>query len=343
MLVLFCFAVALQGQVADLTKDPNITWLAVYEADFFFSPTEKSQPDERFLLRKLALPSEDECKAWNSTNWVFDWIYWHYLHPESKLYADADLSRPLSKAEISSLLTTIDTIITFDSETYEELIQVVRNDLNPADIQSVRVKQALYYNQGKGVFDTRVLALAPLVTITDPTGKPIGKKQVAWIPMDGKMPINFSQKDPDIVWIGQTIGNSSWLDLKTLNVVKNSLKQTLVETIHSEALSGNHKVENHAGYGCGNFLMQEELKRTFGSYVDTVITFDPATFEETMQVTRYDLAPSDIDKIRLVQEWYFDNRRKQLFNRVLAVCPMFTKREKKGRSDAYFPLYYLRT
>ena len=56
---------------------------------------------------------------------------------EQKLQAD----------EIASMGSNIDTVITFDPETYEEQVQIVRNDLNPEDVKQFRLKEVWFFDE----------------------------------------------------------------------------------------------------------------------------------------------------------------------------------------------------
>ena len=64
----------------------------------------------------------------------------------------------------------MDTIITFDPETYEEQIQVVRNDLNPEDIKQFRVKEIWFFDEESSRLDVRILGMAPLRDEYDENG-----------------------------------------------------------------------------------------------------------------------------------------------------------------------------
>jgi len=75
---------------------------------------------------------------------------------------DDKFSYPLEPEEVASMGATVDTIITFDPETYEEQIQVVRNDLNPEDIKQFRMKEIWFFDEESSRLDVRILGIAPL-------------------------------------------------------------------------------------------------------------------------------------------------------------------------------------
>ncbi|MBI5917200.1 MAG: hypothetical protein HY842_17655 [Bacteroidetes bacterium] len=103
-----------------------------------------------------------------------------------------------------------------------------------------------------------------------------------------------------------------------------------------------HPVERSQGFGCGELLSKKDIENLYTS-IDTVITFDPDTYKETVQIIKNDIRPSDLKKIRLVQEWYYDNRRNVLFNKLKAVAPLVDKFDETGKKLRYaWPMYYLR-
>lgn len=83
---------------------------------------------------------------------------------------DDKFSYPLEPDEVASMGATVDTIITFDPETYEEQIQVVRNDLNPEDIKQFRVKEIWFFDEESSRLDVRILGMAPLRDEYDENG-----------------------------------------------------------------------------------------------------------------------------------------------------------------------------
>ena len=65
---------------------------------------------------------------------------------------------------------TVDTIIAFDPETYEEEITIVRNDLNPEDIKQFRLKEIWFFDEESATLQVRVLGIAPLKDEYDENG-----------------------------------------------------------------------------------------------------------------------------------------------------------------------------
>ncbi len=91
---------------------------------------------------------------------------------EITLYSTIDdkFTSPLTVDEVSSIGTSVDTIITFDPDTYEEKIKVVRNDLNWEDIKRFRVKEVWFFDEETSMMQVRILGIAPLKEEFDDNG-----------------------------------------------------------------------------------------------------------------------------------------------------------------------------
>lgn len=94
---------------------------------------------------------------------------------------DDKFTTPLTPDEVSSMGATMDTVITFDPETYEEQIQIVRNEINPEDIKRFRVKEIWFFDEESSTMQCRILGIAPLRDITDDAGNFLYEQPMFWI------------------------------------------------------------------------------------------------------------------------------------------------------------------
>jgi len=94
---------------------------------------------------------------------------------------DDKFTSPLGPNEVASMGTTIDTIVTFDPETYEEQIQVVRNDLNPEDVKRFRIKEVWFFDEETSTLQVRILGIAPLIDVKDDAGNFRYEKPMFWV------------------------------------------------------------------------------------------------------------------------------------------------------------------
>ena len=87
----------------------------------------------------------------------------------------------LQPDEIASMGSNIDTVITFDPETYEEQVQIVRNDLNPEDVKQFRIKEVWFFDENTSTMQVRILGIAPLIDVKDDNGNYRFTKPMFWI------------------------------------------------------------------------------------------------------------------------------------------------------------------
>jgi hypothetical protein len=341
LLFLLCLAylpVTSIAQLSEILKDPNISWAATYETEIDFrlsSPRENSN----IQLTKF-IQTAPSCSNFNNDNWLATWILDEMKAGKYQIYDDPSLSIIVSHSTLMNKISTIDTVITFDPNSYEERVQVIRNDIGQNDIVGFRTHQVIYYDKKQGGFNTQLLALAPMIKQTDPTGKIIGEMPLAWLAMGGQASKNLSPDSPDVTWAALIMDKKGGFPVNKLKVQKDEQKKTFVESLFQEAFSMKHPVRESVDYGCGNLLTKKELE-SMGSAVDTVITFDPVTYKETMQIVRNNLSPADVKTASLVQEWYYDNRRKMLANRLKAIGPIVDQSDVNGNFLYSKILYYL--
>ena len=94
---------------------------------------------------------------------------------------DDKFSSPLTSDEVAAMGATIDTIITFDPETYEEQIQIVRNELNPEDVKRFRIKEIWFFDEETSTLQVRVLGIAPLIDVKDDNGNFRYEQPMFWV------------------------------------------------------------------------------------------------------------------------------------------------------------------
>jgi gliding motility associated protien GldN len=105
------------------------------------------------------------------------------VNEEITVYSTEDdkFTSPLTADEVASMGATIDTVITFDPETYEEQIQIVRNDLNPEDVKRFRLKEIWFFDEETSTMQVRILGIAPLIDVKDENGNFRYEKPMFWV------------------------------------------------------------------------------------------------------------------------------------------------------------------
>ena len=102
---------------------------------------------------------------------------------EIKVYSTEDdkFSARLEPGEVATMGATVDTVITFDPETYEEQIQIVRNELNPEDVKRFRLKEIWFFDEETSTMQVRILGIAPLIDVKDDNGNFKYEKPMFWV------------------------------------------------------------------------------------------------------------------------------------------------------------------
>ena len=94
---------------------------------------------------------------------------------------DDKFSYPLTPEDVAAKTSSIDTISVFDPDTYEEKIEVVRNDLNPEDIKRFRVKEIWFFDEESSTMQVRILGIAPLRDVLDENGNFQYEDPMFWV------------------------------------------------------------------------------------------------------------------------------------------------------------------
>ncbi len=122
----------------------------------------------------------------------------HFIYPERPLFKilldaaingdmtvyspeDDKFLHPLTADEVAAQVSYMDTTITFDPETYEEIVEVVRNDINPEDIKRFRVKEDWFFDRETSTLQVRILGIAPIQDVTDDDGNFLFEKVMFWV------------------------------------------------------------------------------------------------------------------------------------------------------------------
>jgi gliding motility associated protien GldN len=77
------------------------------------------------------------------------------------------------------------------------------------------------------------------------------------------------------------------------------------------------------------------------SKTDTVVTFDPETYEEQSKIVRNDINPEDVKRFRVKEEWFFDKESSMLQVRILGIAPVIDQKDNEGNFRFEKPLFWV--
>ena len=78
-----------------------------------------------------------------------------------------------------------------------------------------------------------------------------------------------------------------------------------------------------------------------GMSIDTIITFDPVTFEEKMKVVRNELNWEDIKRFRIKEVWFFDEETSTMQVRILGIAPLREIFNDQGEFKYEQPMFWV--
>lgn len=251
-------------------------------------------------------------------------------HKHLTTYKDADLKEKNSPAEHNKLNGSIDTIITLDPVDMKETVQVVVNEFDPEDIRYFRMKCYMYYSKSEKIFKIKTVSVAPVLVSSILDSSFGAHKPLYWLPVND-VASSLSLNNENIDWATR-VYRTFELNMQSQikggdDFGKNFI--TMLDDLRDNA--GSVYIGSTLDMdGVESPLDSIEIS-TMGSSVDTIITFDPDTFAEVLQVVENTLDPSDIKKLRLIQDWSWNNETHELNIQYQGFMPIIDRVDDMGR------------
>ncbi|MCH2043157.1 MAG: hypothetical protein MK212_03390 [Saprospiraceae bacterium] len=353
-LSLFILTISSQAQTQkELEQNKNIVWAGEIFTDYTPRRGEYAGCDNRDSYHK-DFPS---IKGRSNFKWLKmqirdinktqgheqDIVYQMFCQEEMKYtaYKTHELKDKYTEKEVRSIFSSVDTIIAFDPDTYEEIVKVVVTLMNPNDIEIFRLKQTIYYDYTKHQFISVPTALAPMITSTNNKGEPQGISPLLWIEVESStgMP---NLNDADITWAKRMYRNCEFKDIKIFKTEKT--KGEIISEMVTFFRENSKTVELAATFdGDGNIMMKEGEKANFGASIDTIITFDPVTFTEKLSVVKVNIDGKNIDEMRLLQDWWWNDKEQKLYIRHAGFSPIIKRYDSDGIFLNSGPIFIRRT
>lgn len=86
-------------------------------------------------------------------------------------------------------------------------------------------------------------------------------------------------------------------------------------------------------------IKEDEIGSFLGS-ADTVVTFDPETYEEEVQVVFNEFNPEDIKRFRVKEDWVFDEETSMMLVRILGIAPLKEVYDDNGNFRYEQPMFW---
>lgn len=331
------------AQVNQLKNNKDVSWVAEttfsYQLEkdqkLFFDDTSQKHRKVTSILKNDAFQMQynyENLLGHTLVNMINEDAYNEYTSMKGK---------KISARDAKAMLISTDTIITFYPETFEETTQIVSNKLNPDHISEYLIKQLWWYNEKTHELKAMVTAIAPVVTIKDNKGNFVYSKKLFWINMGKslKQTTSTDYHQKAIIWACEHMGG---IDFSEAIIHKGDTKKVFTNAFIQTPRAGKVKgYSTESRYKKADLLYsKQELNQLFESSRDTVITFDPETYKEDVQVIENKAIDiSKINDYRIVQHFYFDKEKGLLTNKVTAIAPLLERRANNAKY--YVPIYYL--
>lgn len=204
-----------------------------------------------------------------------------------------------------------------------------------------RLRYIAYYDSTKANWNIEVIAMAPLYYIKNENGDITNKKALFWIKVNNQKE-NLNSKD--IIWAKRISDNRkmiyAWVNqfqdsIPSFNVFKNMTENHVNHFI--DKIESNNSIKIY-DYGSGYPYKDKQLisldqRRKLLYSIDTV-----SLPEKTVIVTTR-LNPYDLRELRLVHNWFWNDKKKQLSIRLERVGLMTNVTDDAGNylyKKAYF-------
>jgi len=341
--ILFSFYfITIHSQKPFYHKNKTISWVGETEFEYYledydrlnFEPPTNSQEE----TRSIKLDPFATCEIGTERYFTYFLIN-EVLDNRLKVFSmDGD---PMTNDEIYAAFgkATMDTVITFDPQTYKKTLTVSR--IEPQyQIKSFRIKQWWFYDKEKESIGSLVRAIAPIMELGKSDGSKI-YKPLFWVEMKQSVDKDYDYNSPTVIWAKETLSSLSFKDVKK---VKGRTNKTLKNVLYKAPKKGKTQVlENDSWYSyCAEELEQNQVDIILSSSVDTLITFDPETFVEEVTVKKNpELKFKDLDYMRVLQHWYFDKSTNTLASKVISIGPLENVYDDQGKLKYRRAIYYV--
>lgn len=334
-LLLPFFPFLLQSQIEpylNILNDPDVIWAA--ELDLYFSiRQEQTLPDSSLEKINGFTPLKLVDTDPNSGNLLFcEKLLDLCRNGKQPAFNPYDENIRYDAAARREAIRAVDIITVIDPVTTMEYNRVVYNDPNAHSITGVRVKQLLFYREKSAEFDLYTAAFAPefaVYTNTEPAVY-LYSRMPLWFHMPPWSPKTNARRpdlqDPGITWACRMTTRKNMPALEELQPFKDFkppvMQQLLDRFRHDPAYRATETLNGD--------LIPFENRESLIVQTDSMITFDPETYDERPMVLRTELTGYQLQHLCLSQDWFWDEKKQQLIIRLHAFAPMLERKDAAG-------------
>jgi hypothetical protein len=247
----------------------------------------------------------------------------------------------LTITERDHILNIKDTVTVFDPETYAESNRVVYNCWSAESIQLMRVRQLLFYRDKSDEFELYTLAFAPLLRRNYGS---VGQESYLWYtpfwfkmaPYRRKETQRAFMDEPNISLARRMRTGTNMPTLESLKPFKNFKQPVMQQYLNRLSQDASFKVRE--GMDWAVMPLKDRMHVIISR--DSVITFDPETYEEKMVVIDNSMDGQEIMDLRLVQDWLWDDRQTYPVFQLYAFAPLEQVLDDEGNPRFKRPVFW---
>ncbi len=323
------------AQSRSLLPNKNISWAAEVTADYELNPAYniKLETEQNLLeIVRFTNPREQNGLFPDSENnlpYYFSQQIFHAIKDGAfACYADAELSHLLGMEEINARFNWRDS-------TLADQGFIAENEFGPEAFVTFRARQLLFYDKNTRRFGLQLLALAPIPWTLGAEGELREHPPLLWIKAP---PLQRKQQ-------GRLYRHANYL-------VQTRTMENSPIPAQCAALKGSFDIRawaaaevakpSHTVLSVSDFapLRQAVLEKQIYT-ADTLSTINPEGISVIDRIIQNN-ALEQVEKLRLVQNWYYDERQRLFFCRLIAVAPMATIQAAGGLFEFDKPLFYIK-
>lgn len=326
-----------QSSVDDLLRQPALSWVAEYTTDFQLNPENEVVdfygPERLNYLDVIQfVNSNTENGLYGRVTTLQKYLSQQFLtdleHKGGAFYQDSLLRQ---KIEPETVLRSLIKQDTGYSSCNGEMV-LIRNEVSYEEIVFFRARQVFWYNQKSKTFGSRLLSYAPVVGTFDQDGNPTGTRALFWLKAENPSSGKFKNARYNYIFQTKMLGNAP--RLQDFIVLKGAFD--FKKYFAAQIKTPDQTLFDRSTYqALDPAALQLEC---FGQ--DTIVQFAPGTYEELITLENRDCI-TQIERIRFVQNWYFDASKKRLYSRLTGIAPLAAIRDSDGVFRYFKPLFYL--
>ncbi len=336
-----------------LIKNPDILWVAESEEVVLLDILNAENAENAEWLKNMGIPlrrvlcapikNQHDRKNPNTNPYPQDFTLSTRTLISKKInqiqvYSDPACTQ-LVKDPYTKYIYSVDTIKTIDPATQKERVNfsVVVNELDPALIKSYKIRQLFYFDKKANTFGSLPLAFAPIVdSLGDDGVTLIDRKPLFWVKIEHSQQLLDLNND-NIQWARKIVRQFDFADMKPIKSDK-SIEDCIA--LHLETLRKNAKTEDIRNTMGLLEKLDEKTISTMGATIDSIITFDPKTFQEVVQVVKSSADGKTIKSIRWSQEWYWDEKTNKMTVYNAFFAPIINRYDIQGKFLNAGPMYF---